>query len=54
MHEIIIRTLELEAPVQPIFESLLTILKEIEKISDASQKEIKLRQFEFQLISELG
>ena len=54
LHEIIIRTLELEAPVKPIFESLLTILKEIEKISDASQKEIKLRQFEFQLISELG
>ena len=54
LHEIIIRTLELEAPVKPIFESLLTILKEIEKISDSSQKEIKLRQFEFQLISELG
>ena len=54
LHEIIIRTLELEAPVKPIFESLLTILKEIEKISDSSQKEIKLRKFEFQLISELG
>ena len=54
LHEIIIRTLELEAPVKPIFESLLTILKEIEKINDSSQKEIKLRQFEFQLISDGG
>ena len=54
LHEIIIRTLELEAPVQAIFESLLNLMKEIEKIGDSTQKEFKLRQFEFQLLSELG
>ena len=54
LNEIIIRTIEPEAPVQSIFRSLLNLLKDLEMTDNLSDRELKLRRFELDLISELG
>ena len=54
LNEIIIRTIEPEAPVQSIFRSLLNLLKDLEMTDNLLERELKLRRFELDLISELG
>ena len=54
LNEIIIRTIEPEAPVRSIFKSLINLLKDIQSSESSSERELKLRRFELDLISELG
>ena len=54
LNELILKTLELEAPMKLIFNSLINLFKDIENVKDPLEKELKLRRFEYGLIAELG
>jgi DNA repair protein RecO (recombination protein O) len=54
LNEIIIRTIEPEAPVKSIFKSLISLYKDIQLSESPTERELKLRKFELDLISELG
>ena len=54
LNELILKTLELEAPMKMIFNDLINLFKELETVKDPLEKELKLRRFEYGLIVELG
>lgn len=54
LNEIILKTLESEEPMISIFENLISIFEYLNTSEDKDAVELKLRHFEYKLISELG
>ena len=54
LNEIILKTLESEEPMITIFDNLISIFEYLNASEDKDAIELKLRHFEYELISELG
>ena len=54
LNEIILKTLEAEEPIADIYDDLISIFEYLNFCSEKDAIELKLRHFEYELISELG